>query len=225
MTGRRADRRRAGNRRRTIFLILLLILGAIFFCSLPGLLAGKAHDLRWKQQPNDYYCGPACGYMLLDYLGADYSVWGEPLTIEAVADYMQTDDYGYTSFQDRRFATAINEWLGRDLYQTIYNPSYEEVRSAVMASFDHGYPVVIDSQEREGGDHLNHHNDADFTHIMIIYSYNPVTDEVGLVDPLAGLWPDSAAFFHYPSLRALVELFLQEESEDGLEHVGIFCAY
>ena len=67
----------------------------------------KAHDFNvtWAGQPNNYFCGPTSGWMILNAIGAHYSAQGVPLSINAVAsrDYMNTVGYGYTSFHDRRF--------------------------------------------------------------------------------------------------------------------------
>ena len=90
-------------------------------------------NVTWAGQPNNYFCGPASGWMILNAIGAHQSAQGTPLSIDAVAsrDYMNTVDYGYTSFHDRRFEYGMNRWLGRDAYTTIHTPSVDQVRDSV----------------------------------------------------------------------------------------------
>jgi uncharacterized protein YjdB len=167
------------------------------------------HNVPWAGQPNSYYCGPTAGYMILRKLGATRSANGSNLTIGNVAVEMGTNTTGFTSFNNRSFAHGLNQWLGKYIYTTIANPSYSEIRTAVMNSFKNGYPVAVDAHERAGGPHYNGHNDASFSHIMVIDGYNPKTDAVYFADPGAGvLWGNSSSKFWYPSLKDFTENFL-----------------
>ncbi|MDN6795006.1 MAG: C39 family peptidase [Propionibacterium sp.] len=182
------------------------------------------HSVEWAGQPNNYFCGPTSGFMILRYAGAWRSASGTGLSIDALAgrSYMNTVGYGYTSFHDRRFSAGMNAWLGRSVYHTIHTPSVGTVQDAVKRSFTTGYPTAVDAQERRGGPHYNGHPNSTFSHIMVVSGYDTATDEVQMVDPGAGvLWGGSRAFW-YPSLATFTRSFLQTEVElDGLEHIGI----
>lgn len=181
-----------------------------------------ALDIEWAGQPNNYYCGPTAGFMILRNAGAWSSrADGSSLTIGNVAAAMGTSYYGYTSFTDRMFERGMNAWLGGDVYMTIDNPSYDTVRDAIFRSFDTGYAVAFDAHEVSGGWHYNGHNDATFSHILVVDAYNPDNDTVLLVDPGAGvLWGGASQKFWY-SLRDFVNIYLAPAYwRDG---IGMIC--
>ncbi len=184
------------------------------------------HNVAWAGQPNNFFCGPTSGYMILRNVGAWTSARGDSLTIENVASYMDTRSYGYTSLQDRKFEQGMNDWLGDSIYTTIHTPSYAQVRSAVLSSYQTGYATAVDAMERRGGPHYNGHNNGTFAHIMVVDGYNSRTDAVYLVDPGAGvLWSSGSQHFWYPSLETFTETYLQTEYyNDGREHIGIYYA-
>ncbi len=181
-------------------------------------------NVAWAGQPNNYFCGPTSGYMILRHLKANTSAQGTGLSINALASasYMNTVGYGYTSFNDRKFSSGMNRWLGLNVYRTIHTPSIATVRDSVKNSFSTGYPIAVDEQERRGGPHFNGHPNSTFSHIMVVSAYNTKNDAVQIVDPGAGvLWGGSRAFW-YPSLATFTTNFLQREVErDGRQHIGI----
>ena len=183
-------------------------------------------NVTWAGQPNNYFCGPTSGWMILNTIGAHQSAQGTPLSIDAVAsrDYMNTVDYGYTSFHDRRFEYGMNRWLGRDAYTTIHTPSVDQVRDSVKNSFRKGLPTAVDAQERRGGPHYNGHPNSTFSHIMVVTSYDPNTDSMRMADPgVHYLWNGEEQFWYH--LPSFTQNFLQTEVErDGREHIGIYTA-
>lgn len=183
-------------------------------------------NIAWAGQPNNYYCGPTSGYMVLRNVGAWTSASGASLTIYNVAQYMETDRYGYTSFQDRKFMQGMNNWLGKTVYTSVHTPSYSTVRNAIINSFRNGYATVLDTQERRGGPHYNGHNNGTFGHLIVVDSYNQDTDAVYLVDPGAGtVWSGASQKFWYSSLTTFVTTYLQTEVYgDGIEHIGVHYA-
>ena len=183
-------------------------------------------NVTWAGQPNNYFCGPTSGWMILNAIGAHQSAQGTPLSIDAVAsrDYMNTVSYGYTSFHDRRFEYGMNRWLGRDAYTTIHTPSVDQVRDSVKSSFRKGLPTAVDAQERRGGPHYNGHPNSTFSHIMVVTSYDPNTDSMRMADPgVHYLWNGEEQFWYH--LPSFTQNFLQTEVErDGREHIGIYTA-
>lgn len=184
------------------------------------------HNIEWAGQPNNYYCGPTSGYMILRNVGAWTSAWGDGLNIWNVADYMHTDNYGYTSFQDRWFARGMNNWLGHDVYTSVHTPSYVTVRNAIMGSYYNGYATALDEQERRGGPHFNGHNNGTFAHIMVVDGYDWDSDSVYICDPGAPvLWPSGSGHFWYWSLRDFVETYMQNEINGARERIGVHYAW
>lgn len=184
------------------------------------------HNIEWAGQPNNYYCGPTSGYMVLRNVGAWTSAWGDGLNIWNVARYMHTDNYGYTSFQDRWFSRGMNDWLARNVYTSVHTPSYETVRNAIMGSYVNGYATVLDEQERRGGPHFNGHNNGTFAHIMVVDGYNENTDAVYICDPGAPvLWPSGSGHFWYGSLREFVQTYMQSEINGARERIGVHYAW
>ncbi|WP_210729274.1 MULTISPECIES: C39 family peptidase [Actinomyces] len=181
-------------------------------------------DVAWAGQPNNFFCGPTSGYMILRYKKAGSSkATGASLTIENVASAMATRRYGYTSFHDRKFQQGMNAWLGRNVYSTIHTPTPAVVQTKVKQSFSKGYPVAVDEQERRGGPHFNGHSNSTFSHIMVVTGYNTKTDAVQFADPGATLWGGASQKFWYPSLSTFTRNFLQYEYvNDGRQHIGIF---
>ena len=183
------------------------------------------HNIEWAGQPNNYYCGPTSGYMVLRNVGAWRSASGDELSIYNVAQYMHTDEYGYTSFQDRWFSRGMNAWLGSDVYTSVHTPSYETVRDAIMSSYRNGYATVVDEQERRGGPHFNGHNNGTFAHLMVVDGYDQSTDAVYIADPGAPtLWPSGSSHFWYSSLREFVQTYMQNEINGARERIGVHYA-
>lgn len=184
------------------------------------------HNIEWAGQPNNYYCGPTSGFMILRNVGAWTSAWGDGLNIWNVASYMHTDAYGYTSFQDRWFMRGMNNWLGWNCYTSVHTPSYETVRNAIMGSYVNGYATVLDEQERRGGPHFNGHNNGTFAHIMVVDGYNQNDDSVYICDPGAPtLWPSGSSHFWYWSLRDFVQTYMQNEINGARERIGVHYAW
>lgn len=183
------------------------------------------HNVPWDKQPNNYYCGPASGTMILRSAGANWSTSGVPLNVWNLASYMRTDAYHYTSFHDRMFEAGMNAWLGRCAYVTIHAPSYWQARDAVMRSFDRGLAAAVDAQERRGGPHFNAHNNGTFSHIMVVDGYNNATDQVLIADPGAiSLWAGAQPKFVYPSLSTFISTYCQQEiMGDGRQHIGMYA--
>ncbi|MDU0349584.1 C39 family peptidase [Actinomyces sp. MRS3W] len=181
-------------------------------------------NITWAGQPNNFFCGPTSGYMILRYKNAGKSkATGASLTIENVATAMSTRRYGYTSFHDRKFQQGMNAWLGKSVYSTIHTPTPSVVQTKVKQSFAKGYPVAVDEQERRGGPHFNGHSNSTFSHVMVVTGYNAKTDAVQFADPGATLWGGASQKFWYPSLTTFTRNFLQYEYvNDGRQHIGIF---
>lgn len=186
-------------------------------------IASHSHNIAWAGQPNNYYCGPASGYMILRNVGATRSASGTSLNVYNVASYMGTTTSG-TNFATRAFANGMNRWLGKNVYTTVHTPSYATVRNAIMNSFRNGYASAVDTQERYGGPHLNGHSNSTFSHIMVVDSYNQDNDTVTIVDPGAGtVWSGSAQKFSV-NLNYLVTQFMQKEVFFDREHIGLHYA-
>ena len=179
------------------------------------------HNIAWIGQPNNYYCGPTSGTMILRNVGANYSASGRALSVYAVADYMGTNAVGFTSFNNRAFQNGMNSWLGKDVYTTIANPSYDTTRSYLLRSYENGYAMALDAHERRGGPHYNGHSNTTFSHITVIDGYNEQTDQALFVDPATTLFSNASQKFWYP-LRTFVANFLKPAVwRDG---IGIYAA-
>lgn len=182
------------------------------------------HNIEWAGQPNNYFCGPTSGFMILRNVGRWTSANGSGLSIDNVATAMRTREYGYTSFQDRWFSRGMNQWLGADVYTSVHTPSYETVRNAIMRSYQNGYATAVDTQERRGGPHYNGHNNGTFAHIMVVDGYDQASDAVQIVDPGAGvLWPQGSQKFWY-NLRDFVQTYMQHEVFGDRERIGVHYA-
>lgn len=181
------------------------------------------HNIAWSGQPNSYYCGPTAGFMILQTIGAGRSASGTPLSVWAVGDYMGTNRYGYTSFNDRMFERGMDSWLGWDAYTTLRTPSYESARDGVLRSYDAGRAAVVDAQERRGGPHFNGHNNGTFSHVMVIDGYNNQTDQVVFADPGArgAVWSGAQEKFTYPSLSTFIVNHCQSTVSGYRDSVGM----
>lgn len=182
------------------------------------------HNVAWAGQPNSYYCGPTAGYMILRNAGATRSASGASLTINNVARYMETDRYGFTSFNNGKFAQGMNSWLGRSVYATTSLPSYSTVRSAVLRSYENGYATAFDAHERRGGPHYNGHNNGTYSHIVVVDAYNKDTDAATMVDPGAGtVWWGASQKFSY-NLSSFVANFVNAPDWGYRDGIGMYYA-
>ena len=178
-------------------------------------VSSHSFDVQWEGQPNNFFCGPTSGYMILRDAGRWNSAGGWSLTVENVATYMHTRQYGYTSYDDKWFARGMNDWLGSDVYGLEEPGSYEELRNCVMRSYERGYASAISTDERRGGPHYNGHSNGSFSHVMVVDGYDEATDAVQFVDPGGTvLWPSSSQKFWEPSLKSFAQTYLK----------GIHCA-
>ena len=190
-----------------------------------GAVSGwQYHNVPWHGQPNNFYCGPTSGQMILEAAGKWGSANGTPLNVWNVAKYMHTDAYHFTSFNDRWFERGMNDWLGYRAYTTLHAPSYGAARVAVMRSYDRGLAAAVDAQERRGGPHFNGHNNGTFSHIMVVDGYNNANDHVIIADPGAKvLWGGASQKFEYPSLNNFITTYCQHEiMGDGKQHIGMY---
>ena len=120
--------------------------------------------------------------------------------MDNLARYMGVDNSGT---DNSGFCNGLNNWLGQDAYRWIANPSYGQVRSAVMGAFSTGYPTVVHTYERRGGPHYNGHGNSSMGHFMVVDGYDTATDAVLIADPWAGVWSASSQKFWYPSLQRI----------------------
>ena len=190
-----------------------------------GAVSGwQYHNVPWHGQPNNFYCGPTSGQMILEAAGKWGSANGTPLNVWNVAKYMHTDAYHFTSFNDRWFERGMNDWLGYRAYTTLHTPSYGAARDAVMRSYDRGLAAAVDAQERRGGPHFNGHNNGTFSHIMVVDGYNNANDHVIIADPGAKvLWGGASKKFEYPSFNNFITTYCQHEiMGDGKQHIGMY---
>ncbi len=190
-----------------------------------GAVSGwQYHNVPWHGQPNNFYCGPTSGQMILEAAGKWSSANGTPLNVWNVAKYMHTNAYHFTSFNDRWFERGMNDWLGYRAYTTLHTPSYGAARDAVMRSYDRGLAAAVDAQERRGGPHFNGHNNGTFSHIMVVDGYNNANDHVIIADPGAKvLWGGASQKFEYPSFNNFITTYCQHEiMGDGKQHIGMY---
>lgn len=190
-----------------------------------GAVSGwQYHNVPWHGQPNNFYCGPTSGQMILEAAGKWGSANGTPLNVWNVAKYMHTNAYHFTSFNDRWFERGMNDWLGYRAYTTLHTPSYGAARDAVMRSYDRGLAAAVDAQERRGGPHFNGHNNGTFSHIMVVDGYNNANDHVIIADPGAKvLWGGASRKFEYPSFNNFITTYCQHEiMGDGKQHIGMY---
>lgn len=91
----------------------------------------------------------------------------------AVDDYMKTNQYGFTSFRDCQFERGMNSWLGKDIYYSVTYSLYSQLRNAILRSYETGYAVAVNAQERRGSDyHPNDCNNGTFAHVMAIDGFD-----------------------------------------------------
>lgn len=183
-----------------------------------------AHNIAWAGQPNSYYCGPTVGFMILRNVGAGNSRYnGAGLTINNVANHMETDRYGYTSFNNRKFQQGMNRWLGSDIYATAELPSYATVRQEVLDSYRNGYATAFDAHERRGGPHYNGHGNSTFSHIVVVDAYNQDTDVATIVDCSSSWYSNSSQKFNY-DLSDFVGRFVNAPDWGYRDGIGMYYA-
>ena len=83
-------------------------------------IASHSHNIARAGQPNNYYCGPASGYMIPRNAGANRSTSGTSLAVYNIASYMGMTTSG-TNFATRAFANGMNRWLGKRLHDGSYH--------------------------------------------------------------------------------------------------------
>lgn len=182
------------------------------------------HNIAWAGQPNSYYCGPTVGFMILRNVGAGNSKYnGAGLTINNVANHMETDRYGYTSFNNRKFQQGMNRWLGSDIYATAELPSYATVRQEVLDSYRNGYATAFDAHERRGGPHYNGHGNSTFSHIVVVDAYNQDTDVATIVDCSSSWYSHSSQKFNY-DLSDFVGRFVNAPDWGYRDGIGMYYA-
>ena len=187
----------------------------------------RSLNVPWFGQPNNYYCGPTSGTMLLASRGLWQSADGrDRLSPHALAThkYMNTNYYGFTSFYDFGFVNGVNRWIGLNVYTRHHAPSPGFVRDQILRSFTHRWPVILETQERRGGPHFNGHNNSTYAHIMVADGYNMETDALYVADPggEGHVWSHAARKFWYPSLEQFVNTWMSHDAPHTFA-VGTFA--
>lgn len=164
-----------------------------------GFPAGTySHNVPWYGQPNNYYCAPASGAMMMAQAGKWRSASGVGLSVEAMAQYMHTALPDGT--WENNAVNGLNNWFGQDVYSAHGYPSADDFRYQVLHSFETQYAPMVFSYERRGGPHPNGHSNASFGHAMVIDAYDTRTDSILIADPLAvyggaqKFWYNAGAF-------------------------------
>lgn len=156
-------------------------------------------NITWSGQQRDYWCGPSAAYMVLNRLGWSKSVSGLALTQANLASntYLETERYGRTLWPGNYMGRGIQRWTGQTLYSQHPSPNAAALRSRVMDSFlETGRPVMVHQTIKPDRPIINNQRSRDTTHVMVVNSYNPVTDTLTMLDPAAGVvWPLSARSF------------------------------
>lgn len=184
----------------------------------------QCHNIAWASQPNNYYCGPTAGYMILRNVGANRSASGDSLSINNVARYMETDRYGFTSFNNRKFEQGMNNWIGRSVYTTVQLPTYSSVRNAVLRSYENGYATAFDAHERRGGPHYNGHGNSTFSHIVVVDAYDSGNDQATIVDCASSWWGGSSQPKFTYSLSSFVANFVNAPDWGYRDGIGMYYA-
>ena len=142
-----------------------------------------SHNVIWNGQPNNFYCAPTSGFMIMHTANRNPAANGTPLTIDAMGQYMHTGlPYGTW---EADAVNGMNNWVGTPMFAAHGYPSYETLRSEVLRSYQTGYAPMLYTYERRGGAHPNGHPNASFGHAMVVDTYNTQDDSVLIADPLA----------------------------------------
>jgi hypothetical protein len=165
--------------------------------------AGHLLPVPYHGQTTNYYCGPASGVMIADWLGAGPSAAnGTSLSQVHMAGpvHMQTDQYGNTSYASKRFTTGLNQWLrGTDggYYTQHDSPSVNTFRQGLAYDIDDMHAFGADTVEIAGGAHYNNHpRDTTIGHWLTVRGYTDYKDTTHFRDPSATIWPQVAQSFN-----------------------------
>ena len=170
--------------------------GSYWWNGMPG--GYYTHNLNWVGQPNNYFCVPASGAMVLSTAGRSTAANGTRLSVNVLAQYMKTSPYGTW---DQDAAAGLNRWVGTNMFSVKLSPSYNDLRSAVLHSYETGYAPILNTYERRGGPHPNGHANATFGHAMVVDAYNTNDDGVLIADPLASFGGARKFWDHLGSFR------------------------
>jgi|GEM_PF-1609944 len=137
-----------------------------------SLTPGKAINMPFYQQLNNYYCGPAATQMALAARG----VYVSQYTL-ASNTWLETDAYGYTI--GRYIKYTLNNLLGTDwyVYKEVYEDNTSLLVSRVQLNINNGYiPIVAVYQNGNEIDRILVGHKPDYLrHFIPIYGYNGST--------------------------------------------------
>lgn len=142
---------------------------------------------NYQAQTNNYYCGPATAWMMLDSLGLytsayDHAALGAPgspaLSTLANTTYLETDKWQETpwmvSSTDWPMGQSLSAWWSGSYNSGYYNqlasPSVETERVDTKYDVAAGYPLALNTTEYNGsGYHLPGHPTSGYW-----YSWGPI---------------------------------------------------
>lgn len=169
-----------------------------------------------------YYCGPASGYSVLDWLGdlkGDHSSAYDgtyPLTQKALAGgkYMQTDANGATNWDSDRYRVALNRWADGDatygFYMTQHDPS-TTLKSVLVSDIDNVHPFGADTVEFYNGPHYNHHPNRvqAIGHWIAAYGYTNSGSTIWFADSSPSVFGSTVADYFSASTNSFADTYLK----------------
>jgi hypothetical protein len=158
-------------------------------------------------QTKGYYCGPASGYMILDYLkrkkgGPSKSKKNNASLSQAnlaKSAHMNTDGNNGTPWTSKNFVKGLNAFYGQNWYVQVNRPSSSSFKAALVHSIGgNGYPVAADTVEMAGGVHYNGHpSNRTIGHWIVAYRYTSCGATAYFADPSTTVFSNANAKFSY----------------------------
>lgn len=155
-------------------------------------------------QTTAYYCGPAAGYEIIQYLhGAGFTSRYDGSSLSqanlANANHMRTTINGSTDWSTGLYVTGVNRWRGTNWYVQVHAPSATLLTNVFTYSMDaNGMPFSGDTVEFANGAHYNGHpQDKTIGHWITAYGYSS-SGAVGYwADSSTTVFPNALAYFSY----------------------------
>lgn len=163
--------------------------------SLPvgGVPAAYTISLKWFQQQNSYYCGPATAQMILNHYGKTKShkdVGSKALSQKTLVSstFLNTDAAGQTSSWGTRMPDTLNKWrTGKAKGSYILAPvgTTVQLQNTFLYNIPKGIPFAVTTSESAKGKPYNNHRKADLQHWLTAIGYKNKGGTLVFADPVA----------------------------------------
>lgn len=149
----------------------------------------------WQLQINDWYCGPAAGWVAMNWLGAPNNHFGAAMNQPNLGTWywLETDTYTATPLGEN-WRKTLNGWVdgtNAGFYLVAWSPSATQVADFTSYDIDSNYIPILDIQmsQTNGYLHFGYQAYGVVQHYVAGSGYSSWGSSINYIDPWGAVQP------------------------------------